>query len=245
MSSPNNFTPLKDIFYLPMALEYDIVSLISSRLIYKNIEERKRVVNELLYAMPIEAHGGEIYSKMCLDYATNLLHEGIDLSIFPEGAYVEENVIYKGRTGACRILFYTLSKNENKKINFIPVAIDVSKTGKDLDNYEFMNDNVVVSFLSPVDYREDYEKFITSNNFEEKNACLHHVTDLAFKSIAAELNREYVDSYIELFPKKNVIFSNGEVVSTDLAQDSYYVNMYEQELKSTSEIIKKQLVKRK
>lgn len=208
----SNHSCLKDGFYVPMALDHEIVVVVSSRVIYKNIESRKKAFNEYLYTMPMEAHGGKKYSSLCLEYITELVKNSIDISIFPEGAYVEDNVIYKGRTEATRILFDALSENEKSKINFIPVAIGVNKENKDLDSYSFDNDNV---------------------------------TDQALKNIAEELDKQYVDSYIELFPKGNVIFSDGNVVLTEDAQDSYYVNLYEQELKNRYTDIARQFVKRK
>lgn len=56
-----NHNCLKDIFYLPISLseEDKIISLISSRLIYKRDIKRQEVVNKYLYSMPIEAHGGK------------------------------------------------------------------------------------------------------------------------------------------------------------------------------------------
>ena len=53
-----NHNCLMDIFYLPAALPNATVNLISSRLIYKNENLRKELVKNLLYSMPIEAHGG-------------------------------------------------------------------------------------------------------------------------------------------------------------------------------------------
>lgn len=132
------------------------------------MNQEKKAFNEYLYTMPMEAHGGKKYSSLCLEYITELVKNGIDISIFPEGAYVEE-----------------------------------------------------------------------------KRMCLHNVTDQALKNIAEELDKQYVDSYIELFPKGNVIFSDGNVVLTEDAQDSYYVNLYEQELKNRYTDIARQFVKRK
>ncbi len=54
----SNHNCLMDIFYLPMALPEEIVSLISARLVYKKENNRKGIVDKYLNAMPIEAHGG-------------------------------------------------------------------------------------------------------------------------------------------------------------------------------------------
>lgn len=59
----SNHNCLMDIFYLPMALPEEIISLISARLVYKNENNRKEIVNRYLNAMPIEAHGGIVLCK--------------------------------------------------------------------------------------------------------------------------------------------------------------------------------------
>lgn len=238
-----NHSCLKDGFYLPMALDYDIVTITSARITYKNQEDRKEVFDKYLYTMPMEAHGGKIYSDMCLEYVTKCLTSGLDICIFPEGAYVDENIIYRGRTGGSRVLFDALSYYDCFKINFIPVAIDVNKKGKDLDSYCFDGENVKVTFLDPIDYTNDYKEYINTTDIKNRNECLHHVTDEAIKSIASYLNREYVNSYIELFNKGNVIFSNGSTVSTEIAQDPYYTGLYRKELEKRSDNIIKKLIK--
>ena len=203
-----NHNCLKDIFYLPMSLseEDKIISLISSRLIYKRDIKRQEVVNKYLYSMPIEAHGGKEYANLCLDSAANLLSNGYNLNIFPEGAYIDDKEhVYKGRTGAARILFSAKENGINP--NIIPISIDVSQTEADLDSYNLNeNDKVVVNVLDPIDYTDTYYYYKNSSSFEEKNANLHKIMDIGMRAIAESLNREYVDSYIELCPKKNVIF---------------------------------------
>ena len=225
-----NHNCLKDGFYLPMALDKDISSLISSRLIYKDIKERKKLVNECLYALPIEAHGGSVYLDICLQAGIKMIESGIDISIFPEGAYIEDDIIHRGRTGAIRILFNAVT--DKVDVNLIPVAIDVDKENTDLDSYSFHDDKVVVSFLEPIEYMADYEKYMSTSNLETKNECLHSVMDTSFRNIAEALQKKYDNTYIELFPKNNVIFSNGVVLPTDLAQSSYYTERYKYEVDS-------------
>ena len=54
------------------------------------------------------------------------------------------------------------------------------------------------------------------------------------KTIAKSLNREYVDEYIDLYPKGNVIFSDGTTIKTEPAQSKEYVEKYDTDLKSLS-----------
>lgn len=238
-----NHNCLKDIFYLPMSLseEDKIISLISSRLIYKRDIKRQEIVNRYLYSMPIEAHGGKEYANLCLDSAANLLSNGYNLNIFPEGAYIDDKEhVYKGRTGAARILFSAKENGINP--NIIPISIDVSQTEADLDSYNLNgNDKVVVNVLDPIDYTDTYYDYKNSSSFEEKNANLHKIVDIGMRSIAESLNREYVDSYIELCPKKNVIFENGEKIDTDIARKKQYYIVYKRGLENRCKSLKKVL----
>ncbi len=210
-----NHNCLKDIFYLPMVLPMESVSLISARLLYKRDEKRQAMVNKYLYAMPIEAHGGPHYSQMCLDHAQNLLQNNISLSIFPEGAYVEENVIYRGRTGASRIVYF--SRNNGTHVNLVPVAIDINIDN--LDDYDLIPEDMVqITILEPIDYEQAYYNYQYSLTNEDKNVNLHKPIDEAMAKIAKILGREYVNDYIKLRPKNNVIFPNGETILTEQAQ---------------------------
>lgn len=238
-----NHNCLKDIFYLPMALDIGCVSLISPRLMYKNIEPRKKLVRDCLYALPIEAHGGKKYADICLQQATKLLREenNLALNIFPEGAYVKEPIIYKGRTGAARILFQIAS--QDIPINFVPVAIKVDKEKIDLDSYDFNNDQVEVNILKPIEYRDELETYLHTSDMQLQNSCLHSIIDRSFITIAETLNLEYIDSYIELFPKKNVMFYDGTTIPTDVAQQKYFVDLYKDSLEKESKEIIKQIKK--
>ena len=234
-----NHNCLKDIFYLPMSLseEDKIISLISSRLIYKIDIKRQEIVNRYLYSMPIEAHGGKEYANLCLESAASLLSNGYNLNIFPEGAYIDDKEhVYKGRTGASRILFRAKENGINP--NIIPISIDVSQTEADLDSYNLNeNDKVVVNVLDPIDYTDTYYDYKNSSSFEEKNANLHKIIDIGMRSIAESLNREYVDSYIELYPKGNVIFENGEKIDTTTANQDIYVSSYKQSIEERIKLL--------
>ena len=225
-----NHNCLMDIYCLPMSLPEEVISLISARLIYKKELPRQEMVEKYLQAMPIEAHGGKVYSDICLRAASELLQSGQSVSIFPEGAYVEENVVYKGRTGATRILYTARAKGI--EANLVPVAIGVKKTKETLDSYSNMPSKVVVSILKPIDYSKSYESFNQSYTGKERNIYLHQPIDEGMKQIAKTLNREYKDEYIILRPKGNVIFANGETIATSLAQSEDTYKRYRKELET-------------
>ena len=235
-----NHNCLKDIFYLPLGLSLDdrILSLISSRLIYKQITERQDLINKYLYSMPIEAHGGPNYTNMCLSAATSLLLDNNHLNIFPEGAYIKDKQIHKGRTGAAQILF--AAKEQGTCANIIPVAIKVDSEEKDLDSYNLKEeDNITIKVLEPLDYDEDYYNYLNSGNFNEKNICLHNVIDNGMKQISKVLNREYIDSYIKLDYKGNVIFENGDKIEVALANTEHYLSLYQESIKSRTRALKR------
>ena len=235
-----NHNCLMDIFYLPMVLPKETVSLVSARLMYKREIERQQKVNTYLYPMPIEAHGGKVYSDLCLRYASEILANNISVNIFPEGAYVKENVIYKGRTGATRILFDAKDKGVNPY--FIPVAINVKNDNLDMDNYEdFKANDVEITILEPINYDDFYYAYKNSFDNEDRNKSLHMPVDIGMMEIARILGREYVDEYIKLRPKGNVIFEDGSVIETSDAQQSKYIDYYTTTLKNQSKSLIKTL----
>lgn len=222
-----NHNCLMDIFYLPMSIDKPIIDMISARLTYKKVPDRLKMVDDYLYSMPIEAHGGKVYSDMCLDIGTIFLEQGISVGIFPEGAYLPENVVYKGRTGASRMLYSAVDKGLDVKL--IPVAIDVNGSF-DLDSYQFDDRQIDVTILPPVNYENSYDMFSNTNNRDIKNNALHRPIDESMMLIAEALNRPYSEEYIKLFPKGNVIFSDGQTIETSKAQEDALIKRYNNDL---------------
>lgn len=227
-----NHNRLKDIFYLPTSIDEDIVSLISARLVYKQNEERLNVINKYLNAFPVEAHGGKVYSDICLKYASKILQSGISLSIFPEGAYLDEkDVVYRGRTGAARILFDSL---DNSYFSYLlPISIDID-CDEDLDSYKLTEkDKVKINILEPIDPREYYKRYNEAYE-NDRNLALHDLIDDGMKDIAKSLDRKFLKEYIELYPKGNVIFDGGITVINEISKEEKYVDLYENNLKKLS-----------
>lgn len=240
----SNHNCLMDIFYVPMAIEDPMLSLVSARLMYKKELERQRLVNEALYAMPIEAHGGKVYSRLCLENATKMLSLEINASIFPEGAYVEDKgFVNRGRTGASRILFD--AKLLGQKVKLIPVSIDIKGKIIDMDSYCPKNEEVTINILPEIDYLEDFEKYLSTDDSKIKNEALHSPIDKSLKKVAESLNKTYKNEYIELFPKKTVIFSDGSLVDTNEAQKEEYVERYKKDLTMQRKILIKSMFKSK
>ena len=227
----SNHNRLLDIFYLPLAFDKDIISLVSARLVYKQDVDRLSQINKYLNAFRIEAHGGSEYADMGSRNSSLFLNEGLDVSIFPEGAYIDDTEhVFKGRTGGARVLFDTL---ESKSFAyFLPVSIDV-RSKSELDSYTVSSDDkVIITINDPINPETYYREYSKTRDMHERNEVLHQITDEGMKTIAASLGREYVDEYIELNPKGNVIFSNGETVETNEAQKGKYIRRYEKGLKS-------------
>lgn len=224
-----NHNCLMDIFYLPAALETPTISLISSRLIYKNNIKRKKMINDHLYPLPIEAHGGHTYVNLCLNKAIKMITQGYSVSIFPEGAYLNpSNIIYQGRTGAARILFY--SRANGIKVSLIPIAIEIQSEKLELDNYLPSNDTVTIKILEAIPFETEYQEYQNSSNHQIKNKILHQITNQGMMSIASSLNKNFNPNYIELYPKGNVIFQNGDTIDLEKAQNPYFIQRYQQEL---------------
>ncbi|MCI8575780.1 MAG: 1-acyl-sn-glycerol-3-phosphate acyltransferase [Bacilli bacterium] len=234
-----NHNCLMDIFFLPMSLPTDIISLISARLIYKKNMERQQMIEKYLYAMPIEAHGGKKYADMCINNASTLLNKGYNLSIFPEGAYIEEDAIYRGRTGATRILYN--SRTQGVIANLVPVAIDIDKRNLNLDSYSLDGNKIKITILPPIDYTNYYKKYLASNNLDERKEMLHKPVDIGLSLIASTLNKKYYNEYIELYPKKNIILENGEIIPVDEAQTNQYLSLYSSQLEKRKEKILKRI----
>lgn len=129
------------------------------------------------------------------------------------------------------MLFSALENNCD--INLVPVAIKTPKDKDKLDDYDFFDDYIEVNVLKPIDYSSDYQFYLQTDDIKQKNFYLHDVMNQAMRKIAESINTPYIDNYIELFKKNNVMFPNGEVVPTDLAQDSEYLNLYESEINNT------------
>lgn len=238
----SNHNCLMDIFYLPMSIPDSMASLISARLMYKNEPERKELVNKYLYAMPIEAHGGSSYSNICLKHAEKLLLSGINLSIFPEGAYVlDESIVYRGRTGVARILFN--AKKNGMNVKLVPVSINIKNKIKDMDSFKTKDDIVEINILDSINYDEDYRMFFETDDVQIKNNALHNVVDNALGEISKFLGKVYSRDYIELFPKGNVIFEDGTLVPTIDAKKDIYIEKYDRDLSSYTDNLSKKFVK--
>ena len=227
-----NHNRLMDIFYVPTAIDEEMVSLVSARLIYKQDKDRLEMVNKYLNAFPIEAHGGKNYSDMCLNYASNILLEGVSVGIFPEGAYLPgKDIVYRGRTGGVRILFNSLE--HYKYAYLLPISIDV-ESKNDLDSYTpDVEDQVKIQILEPIDPLIYYRDYKTSYE-KDKNKVLHELTNIAMNNIANSLDRRYLDEYIELYPKGNVIFKDGSKIDKEEAQIKEYKDKYNNDLKELS-----------
>lgn len=225
-----NHNRLMDIFYLPLAIPDDSVSLVSARLMYKNEIPRKEMIHSLLYPLPIEAHGGSTYVELCLEAASRMVQNGVSVNIFPEGAYVDDqSLIYRGRTGAARILFR--ARELGSRPFFVPVAIEVDSKSNDLDSYQITEgDKVRITILDPVDYEREYSETVGNNDFSHRYFNYHVVTDKAMVEISQALGKPYCEDYIELFPKGNVMFSDGSTMPVEVANQSENISRYKRDL---------------
>lgn len=224
----SNHVCLLDGLYIPAALNKDVVSIVSSRLVYKK-NDRLKNVEKYLNAFPVEAHGGKVYSDLCLKYVLEILKNNIDINMFPEGAYIEDNsIVTKGRVGAAKLLFDI--RDEGIYYDLVPISINIKNKIDDLDNFVINDNEVEITISKPINTNDQYYDYTQTNNEKEKRKIYHDIIDESMKIIALSMNKNFSNEYIELYPKGNVIFSNGEVVDKIEAQDKRYVLRYENEL---------------
>lgn len=226
----SNHNRLTDIFYVPMAIDDNIVSLISSRLVYKKELERQEMINKYLNPFPLEAHAGKEYVDICISNASKILQNGVSLNMFPEGAYIDNtSTVFRGRTDMARIIMDVLS--HNKFVYILPVSIDTI-SDEDLDSYNLNpNNKVTIKILKPIDPLLYYCEYLKSYTKEEKNEILHLLTDRAMIEIANSLNRNYSMDYIELYPRKNIIIPNGDVIDINEIGEEKYIKGFEKDVK--------------
>ena len=236
-----NHNCLMDIFYLPMAIPIEHISVVSSRLVFKKEEERQEVVNKYLHTMPLEANGGIKYANIWLDYITKILTGGgINLNIFPEGGYFPgKKAVYRGKTGASRILFQLRSMGID--VSLVPVAIDIIEHIDLIDCYQGKNNKVKVKVLEPVSYEQELDQFLNTNKKEEKNDALHTVIDRSMQSIANAINVPYINRYMDYVIKNNIILPNGVYVNNPESQNEKYLKMYDEHLKERVKMLYKKL----
>ena len=213
-----NHTCMKDIFAVPSALPEACQIMLSSRLMWKrnNPENRQRrtIIENSLYGIPLEVHGGKERLQVGLEMAKCALIDGWSVVIFPEGAYIKDRQVTRGRTGAARILFE--ARRQGVNANLIPVGIDNRSKINDLNDFMPCNDSIDIVIGEPIDYNEHYNRYIDSKNPDQKKAALHAPIDFAMRSIAKSIGRPYVDDYIELRPRDTIVLENGEEIPIDL-----------------------------
>lgn len=224
----SNHACFMDIFYVPSALPVEVVEILSSRAVFKPVIERKETIKKFLNVIPLEMQGGSDYSNVGIKYATELLSGGLNLVIFPEGVYDPgKDVVYRGRTGAARILLNAREKT-NRKINLVPVSINIKNEVLDVNSYKTLDNVVSVNILPSINYEDEFNRFTSANcSRDEANDILHSITDKAMSVIAKDLGQEYKEDYRTLEPKNAVVFDDGSSLPKEEAKDSIYLELYD------------------
>ena len=209
-----NHTCMKDIFAVPAALPEACQIVLSSRLMWKrnNPENslRRMIIEDSLYGIPMEVHGGQERLNIGLEMAKRALLDGWSVVIFPEGAYTHDYQVNKGRTGASRILFG--ARREGANVNLIPIGINNQSNADNLDNFIPNNDSMSINIGTPINYDEYYYDYISANNPEDIKKALHAPVDIAMRSIANTIGCPYVNKYIELRKRDTIVLESGEEV---------------------------------
>lgn len=236
-----NHSSLMDIFYLAMSTTESTVMIVSNRVVYKNILDRKQMIDKYLYTLPIEV-ASKNYSDISLNAAVKILYQGINMGIFPEGVYNDKNSVTRGRTGAARILFETCKYGVMPHL--IPVAIDVKTNDPNLDRYKACKeDKIEVNILEPVNYNYLLHEYLRCDNFSEKNVILHEVMDMGMKNIADALDIPFTGKYKEAIPKNNILFEDGTTISLNEACMYQNINRFKIEIENRTNHLVKTLKK--
>jgi hypothetical protein len=121
----------------------------------------------------------------------------------------------------------------------IPVAIEIiSNNCFNLDTYiPNYTDIINIYILEPISYDKYFFQYMDTTDVTIKNNLMHDVMDKGMNNIADKLNKSYIKKYIELFPKNNVIFSNGTKIDSGTAQNKYYINIYKAELEKRLQLL--------
>lgn len=225
-----NHGHIMDIFYLAASIPEEHVTIVSNRLTYKRIPERQKMVYDYLHPLPIEGTLGS-YANISLNAATNLLVNGINIGIFPEGVLNDGTVIVKGRTGIIRALFN--ARKMGVKPILLPVAIDVKSSDPNLDRCGFnFDDNISVKILERMEYEAAYQEYLKFDSNQEENQLFHGVLDRGMKAIADELKVPFTGEYGFFYPKSSVMFQDGSTVALEDAENPEYYERFRQEIAS-------------
>jgi 1-acyl-sn-glycerol-3-phosphate acyltransferase len=209
-----NHTSMKDIFMVSSALPEATKIVLSARLMWKaNTVEtslRRLLIEQSLYGIPLEVHGGQERLQAGFEMAKRALSEGWSVIIFPEGAYTGDRYVTKGRTGASRILFD--ASQEGIDAHLLPVGIRTEPDADGLDEFVPDGDKSLVSIGKPIDYSEHYNSFRQATGHEEKKAALRAPIDIAMRATAELAGYSYLDEYIWLRPRDTLVLESGEEV---------------------------------
>lgn len=218
-----NHRCMKDIFALSLAVPDPCKLIMSSRLMWKRDSPekaiRRRLIEESLHGIPLEVHGGKERLELGLNMAKIALSENWSVGIFPEGAYIPDNQVNRGRTGASRVLFE--SKHDSGiEAKLLPVAINyLDGIDEDLDSYDFRGDRIKVTFCEPVNYSNSYTQYIEATDNNERKQALKTPVDIAMRSIARVLGVPYKHEYVEIYKRETMVLEDGNEVPIEAIYD--------------------------
>lgn len=227
----SNHTCFLDVYLLAYVINKPCVNLVSATSLFGNNHDRKQKLNTLVYPFPIEIRAGEHYTDKCLGGAVDLLCNGINLIIFPQGVFDNSQTIYKARTGMARILFEALELTD-LPVNIIPISLNISNINKDniLSSDIWGNFAATVTFLPKFDYNNYYKEYIKNETLEQRNIVLHNLMDDLMKKIANNLDKPFLDKYGELYFIDGFWFPDGKYVKFEDAQNENLYNQYSNQI---------------
>lgn len=220
----SNHLCMNDIFLLKYILK-NAVSIVSSNSLFKE-GERKELYNKLLTPFPLEVRAGENYTDVCLNKITDLLINKINIIIFPEGVFSDNNKLYKAHTGAVRALFK--AKEINNDINIVPICIDIKNLDDEKKQLSKPWDNftVNITILKSFNYEEYYKKYKENNNSD----MIRKLTDDIMIEIAKTKNVPYTNEYGKLYDIDGFFFPDGKFITFEESNNKEYQDEYKSQI---------------
>ena len=206
----SNYDRRMNIVYVPSIVDQNIVSLLDMSVIKGNTEYS----DQYLHVFPLDSNPE--YQKICLDYANQMLLEGVNINMFPEIQLTKDNKLHKGTTSVSKLIFNSL--DYYNFVYLLPVAVKHSP-------------NVEVTILKPINPLSYYRKCQSNPNDMEN--IMQSLVDDGMLSMAYALKKEY--TYENNLPEETIItFPSKKEIAVNKASDEQFKNMYSEELKELS-----------
>ena len=218
-----NHRCIRDGFYIPKAINDKVVALASSNSVYK-VAYKEDFMNKYLYLLPIEIYGDYRYTNKIIESSIELLKDNINILIFPEGVYSSDLNINRAHTSVSRIIIET--KKRGIDVHLVPISLNIIGKEKDKASVDFNDEIAYVKFLKEIDINPFYNRYMDTNNYNEKKIILHELIDTAMIKIADDIKVNYNSNYKNYVEKDSIYTINGELLDISILKEEDYFLKY-------------------